>query len=56
MEVVKFRDRLYKIICYTGRLKIVSLGVDCGNEQSLLVELSDGSRFQIIIVSTDRAI
>ena len=56
MEIVKFRDRLYKIICYTDRLKIVSLGVDGGNEQSLLVELSDGSRFRIIIVSTDRVI
>lgn len=56
LRIVKFRDKLYTMLCKTKKLKCASIGFDFGSEQCILVELVDGSKFQIIIVTTDRMI
>jgi hypothetical protein len=56
MEVAEFRDRLYKVLCKAKKLKWATVTFERGNNQCLLVELVDGSKFQIIIVTTDRKI
>ena len=56
MRIVKFRDKLYTMLCKTKKLKCASIGIDLGSEQCILVELIDGSKFQIVIITTDRII
>lgn len=56
MQLVKFRDKLYTILCKTKKLKCASIGIDLASEQCILVELVDGLKFQIVIVTTDRVI
>jgi hypothetical protein len=56
MDAERFRNKLYKILCEAKKLKWATVTFERGNNQCLLVELVDGSKFQIIIVTTDRKI
>lgn len=54
MKLKKFRNQLFGIINSTNKLKIVSALPDSYNEQVIYIELQDGSKFQIIVLTTDR--
>lgn len=56
MNVTQFRDKIYKILSNNKKLKWVSMTFERGNDQCILVEMSDGSKFQIVIVRTERKI
>ena len=56
MGVKQFRDMLYEDLCESKRVQWASMNYDAGNEQNILLELKDGTKFQIFIVKTDRQI
>ena len=56
MNETQFRDKIYKILSKSKKLKWVSMTFEEGNEQCILVEMSDGSKFQIVVVRTERKI
>lgn len=56
MEVKCLRDLLYEDICDSSRIRWVSLDFESCNEQNILIEVKDGTKFQIIVIETDRCI
>lgn len=56
MNIKKFRNLVFKILNNTKRVEIASALPDFHNDQVIYIELYDGSKFQIIILTTDRFI
>ena len=56
MNAQQFRDNLYEDLCESKRIYWASLNFDSENEQNILIELKDGSKFEIFIMKTDREI
>ena len=56
MKTKQFRELLYEEICESSKIQWVSMNYDLGNEQNILLELKDGTKFQIFIIETDRSI
>lgn len=56
MNETQFRDKIYKILSNNKKLKWVSMAFEMGNEQCILVEMLDGSKFQIVVLKTERKI
>ena len=56
VDVQQLRNRLYEDLCESKRIPWSSLNFDSGNEQNILIELKDGSKFEILVIKTDRDI
>lgn len=56
MTVEKLTKKIFRLINRAKILDVSSLNMDFSNNQELLLELNDGSKFQIIVISTERTI
>lgn len=54
MKTKKFRRKLYHLINDSDRFRVASLTMDFYASNLILIELTDGSKFQIIIMPTNR--
>ena len=56
MKIKKFRNLVFNILNSTDQLDIESALPDFNNSQVIYIELHDGSKFQIVILTTDKII
>lgn len=56
MKVKKAVRKIYDTINYSKKLKISSILPDSDSDQVILLELQDGSKFEIIVIPTRRLV
>lgn len=56
MSIEKFREKLFRILDTSNKLKIASLAIDYETNHILLVELVTGEKFEIDVRKTNRII
>lgn len=54
MKTKKMVNKIYEILNHSKKLEIVSILADFESEHVVLIELMDGSRFEIIVIPTRR--
>ena len=54
MNEERFRDLLYRIIINSDMLEMASLSKDFQTDNIVLIELDDGTKFEITVTQTDR--